>query len=89
MSRLHFWAAKHKITYADNQELVNNPKVIAKIHKEVELVNDTLAPFEKIKREKVILTEWTPTNGMLSPTLKLKRVKIQAKHADIIAEIYK
>ena len=89
MSRLHFWAAKHKITYADNQELVNNPKVIAKIHKEVELVNETLAPFEKIKREKVILTEWTPTNGMLSPTLKLKRVKIQAKHADIIAEIYK
>ena len=89
MSRLHFWAAKHKVTYADNQELVNNPKVIAKIHKEVERVNETLAPHEKIKRERVILTEWSPTNGLLSPTLKLKRAKIQAKHADIINEIYK
>ena len=89
MSRIHFWAAKHKITYSDNQELVKNPKVIAKIHKEVEKVNDTLAPHEKIKRERVILAEWSPTNGLLSPTLKLKRVKIQAKHADIIKEIYK
>jgi long-chain acyl-CoA synthetase len=89
MSRLHFWAAKHNVTYADNQELVNNPKVIAKIHKEVERVNETLAPHEKIKRERVILTEWSPTNGLLSPTLKLKRAKIQAKHADIINEIYK
>lgn len=89
MSRIHFWAAKHKITYSDNQELVKNPKVIAKIHKEVEKVNDTLAPHERIKRERVILAEWSPTNGLLSPTLKLKRVKIQAKHADIIKEIYK
>lgn len=89
MSRLHFWAAKHKVTYADNQELVNNPKVLAKIHKEVELVNDTLAPYEKIKREKIILTEWTPSNGLLSPTLKLKRAKIHAKHEDLIKEIYK
>lgn len=89
MSRLHFWAAKHKVTYADNQELVNNPKVIAKIHKEVELVNETLAPYEKIKREKIILTEWTPSNGLLSPTLKLKRAKIHAKHEELIKEIYK
>lgn len=89
MSRLHFWAAKHKITYADNQELVKNPKVLAKIHKEVELVNETLAPYERIKRERIILTEWTPGNGLLSPTLKLKRAKIHAKHADIIKEIYK
>ena len=89
MSRLHFWAAKHKVTYTDNEDLVQNPKVIAKIHKEVENVNNTLAPHEKIKRERVILAEWTPLNGMLSPTLKLKRAKIHAKHADIIKEIYK
>jgi long-subunit acyl-CoA synthetase (AMP-forming) len=75
--------------FTDYKELVKNPKVIAKIHKEVEKVNDTLAPHEKIKRERVILAEWSPTNGLLSPTLKLKRVKIQAKHADIIKEIYK
>lgn len=89
MSRLHFWAAKHKVTYKDNEELAKNPKIIAKIHKEVEMVNETLAPYEKIKRERVILAEWTPNNGMLSPTLKLKRAKIHAKYSDIIKEIYK
>ncbi len=88
MSRLHFWAAKHKITYADNNELVKNPKVIAKIHKEVELVNSTLAPHEAIKRERIILDEWSPNNGLLSPTLKLKRAKIHAQYKSTIEEIY-
>jgi long-chain acyl-CoA synthetase len=89
MSRLHFWAAKHKVSYKDNVELAKNPKVIAKLHKEVEIVNETLAPHEKIKRERVILDEWTPNNGLLSPTLKLKRAKIHNKYSDIIKDIYK
>lgn len=89
ISRIHFWAAKHKITYKDNAELINNPKVLAKIHKEVEAVNETLAPYEKIKRERIVHTEWSPTNGLLSPTLKLKRAKIYAKYIDIINDIYR
>lgn len=89
ISRIHFWAAKHKITYKDNEELISNPKVIAKIHKEVEAVNETLAPYEKIKRERIVHTEWSPTNGLLSPTLKLKRAKIHAKYIDIINDIYR
>lgn len=89
ISRIHFWAAKHKITYKDNAELINNPKVLAKIHKEVEAVNETLAPYEKIKRERIVHAEWSPTNGLLSPTLKLKRAKIYAKYIDIINDIYR
>lgn len=87
--RLHFWAAKHKITYSDNEDLVNNPKILAKIHKEVEIVNAKLAPHEHIKREKVINGEWNTTNNMLSQTLKLKRAKIYTKYSSIISDIYK
>jgi hypothetical protein len=89
MERIHFWAAKHNITYTDNEQLVQNPKVLAKIHSEVEEVNSRLAPHENIKREKVILGEWTTANNMLSQTLKLKRANIHKKYQNIIKEIYK
>src|SRR5574344_226674 len=78
--RLHFWAAKHKITYSDNDELIANPLILAKIHSEIEVVNAKIAPHERIKREKVINAEWTPVNNMLSQTLKLKRSKIFSKY---------
>ncbi len=89
MERLHFWAAKHRVTYTDNQDLISNPKVIAKIHREIEAVNDTLAPHEHIKRERIVGDEWNTGNNMLSQTLKLKRAKVHAKYAAIIKDIYK
>lgn len=86
---LHYWAAKHKITYTDNEDLIANPKVLAKIHKEIEAVNEKLAPHEHIKRERIINAEWTTSNNMLSQTLKLKRAKIYSKYSSVINEIYK
>lgn len=86
---LHFWAAKHKIQYADNVDLISKPDVIKKINKEIEKVNSRLAIHEQVKRPKLIIDEWTPLNDMLSQTLKLKRAKIRAKYADLIADIYK
>lgn len=39
-------------------------------------------------RKCAVVEEWTVENGMLTPTLKLKRPKIQDKHADDIAKMY-
>lgn len=86
---LHFRAAKHKIQFADNDELIKNPEVQKKIGREIGIVNQKLAAHEQIKRTKLINDEWTPLNEMLSQTLKLKRNKIKAKYADIINDIYK
>lgn len=87
--RLHFWAAKHNISYTTNDELIQNPKVIAKIHSIIEKVNSGLAPFEKIKRERIINDTWDINNNMLSQTLKLKRKNIADKYSELIQEIYK
>ena len=88
MARLHFWAAKHKVTYKDNNELVQDSKVLAKIHREIEKVNQNLAPHECIKRERIVYEEWNTANGMLSQTLKLKRSNILKQHQNLINEIY-
>lgn len=88
-SPLHFWAAKHKIQFANNDELIKNPEVQKKIAREIDIVNDKLAPHEHVKRPKLVNDEWTPLNDMLSPTLKLKRSRIYAKYGALIHEIYK
>lgn len=89
IERLHFWAAKHNITFENNLQLIADPKIIAKLHAEVENVNATLAHHERIKREKIVYDEWTTANGLLSQTQKLKRSALHSKYSDIIKEIYK
>ena len=88
INKLHFWAAKNKVQFTDNQDLIVKPEVIKKINKEIEKVNTKLAAHEQVKRAKIIIDEWTPLNDMLSQTLKLKRNKIKAKYSDTIAEIF-
>jgi long-chain acyl-CoA synthetase len=85
---LHFWASKHKVHYRDNQRLIENTKVLNRIQKEVDKINEGLALHEKIKRWKVIKDEWSIATGELSPTLKLRRSVIHQKYADIIEQIY-
>lgn len=88
-NKLHYWAAKHRINYQNNDDLIANPKVTAKIRKEVEKVNARLAPHEQIRKEWSINEEWSVHNNTLSQTLKLKRNVILKKYAALIEEIYK
>jgi long-chain acyl-CoA synthetase len=88
-NRLHFWAAKNKIHYKDNSDLIQNDAIIEKINKEIEIINKKLAVHEQVKRVRLVADEWTPLNDMLSQTLKLKRNKIKAKYQTLINDIYK
>ncbi|MFA6895547.1 MAG: AMP-binding protein, partial [Bacteroidales bacterium] len=89
MQTLREWSVRQKIVYKDNNDLINKRSVIEKIHREVTKVNLLLATHEQIKRERIVSDEWSPTNEMLSQTLKLKRSNIQSKYLSIINDIYK
>ncbi|MDC0584336.1 long-chain fatty acid--CoA ligase [Bacteroidales bacterium] len=88
LSYLHNWATVKKITYRDNSELIENKKVIQRFSKEIKELNKRLGPAEQIKKFKLISDEWVPANGLLSPTLKLKRKRIAEKYNDIISKFY-
>jgi len=86
---LHNWCTIHNIQYRDNVSLINTPKVIARIAKEVDLFNEGLGNVEKIKVHKLVCENWTPETGELSPTLKLKRKVLMTKYDGMIEDIYK
>ena len=60
--------------------------------KEIEIflenINKTLSLVEKVKKFKLIEEEFSIENGMLTPTLKLKRKKILDKYKDDLEKLY-
>lgn len=87
-NHLHFWATKHKLHYRDNEELVRFPEVVKRFQKEINEINKQLSETERIKRFRLVCSEWTPNTGELSPTLKLKRKFLYEKYDHIVKEIF-
>jgi len=54
----------------------------------LENLNKTLSLVEKVKKFKLIEEEFTIDNGMLTPTLKLKRKKILYKYKEDLEKLY-
>ena len=54
----------------------------------LENLNKSLSLVEKIKKFKLIKEEFTIENGMLTPTLKLKRKKILEKYKENLEKLY-
>ena len=85
---LHDWAAKQKLHYEDNKQLIQLPQVVDIIQKEVALINKTLGSHEQINRIRLVCEEWSPASGELSPTLKLRRNMVAVKYQHLINDIY-
>ena len=85
------------IVYGDNKPylvalLVPNDEkkntIDKEIKHEIEKVNDNLSKIEKIKKYFVIDKKFSIENGMLTPTLKLKRYKIINKYKKNFENLY-
>tara|TARA_Y100001970_G_scaffold281502_1_gene392414 strand:- start:9972 stop:11672 length:1701 start_codon:yes stop_codon:yes gene_type:complete len=58
------------------------------ISEEIEKINKNLTKIEKIKKFFVIREQFTIENGMMTPTLKLKRYKIINKYKNEFEKLY-
>ena len=58
------------------------------LKKEIEIINNNLTKVEKIKKYFVIKDNFTIENGMMTPTLKLKRFKIINKYKKEFQNLY-
>ena len=54
----------------------------------LENLNKSLSLIEKVKKFKLVKEEFTIENGMLTPTLKLKRKKILEKYKEDLEKLY-
>ena len=69
-----------KKEFSNKKEIIN--EVLKKINKNLSLV-------EKIKKFHLINENFSIENGLLTPTMKVKRNKVIAKYKNILENFYK
>ena len=82
------WAEKNRISFTTYTDLASRPEVYEMIRKEVEQVNATLPPAQRIARFLLLYKELDADDGELTRTRKVRRSVINEKYADIIDGIY-
>jgi long-chain acyl-CoA synthetase len=85
---LEEWARTNGVSFSSRTQLIDNPKVRALYEGIVEGINQNLARFEKLKRVLLVADEFTTDNGILTPTLKLRRRVIEERYRHQIDELY-
>jgi long-chain acyl-CoA synthetase len=81
------WARAHQRN-GDYASLARDPDVLDAVAAEVEGANARLSRVEQIKRWALLEADWLPDGDELTPTMKLKRKAIAAKHAENIEALY-
>ena len=85
------------VVYGDNKPylvaliVLNEEKknvLSQELDKEIEKINENLSNIEKIKKYFFIKEKFSIENGMLTPTLKLKRYKIIQKYKNQFEKLY-
>ena len=83
------WARRHNLKIGNtNAEIAKNEEVHNRVAQEVERVNRHLGKWEQVKLFDFTPDEWTIDEGLLTPTLKLKRRVIKEKYIDIYNKFY-
>lgn len=83
------WAKRHNLTFANHAEAASNKQLIERIEEEVAHANKKFGKWEQVKKFELTPEIWTIDEGLLTPTLKLKRKNIKAKYHDLIENIYR
>ena len=85
---LEDWARNHQVAFASRMELVQNPKIHALYEGIVERVNQDLARFEKLKRIILVPDEFSPQDGTLTHTMKVRRRAVEDRYRKLIDDVY-
>lgn len=82
-------AEKEGVDLPEDEEGVCGEEVVeAWIQEEVDEVNKNFESYETIKKFRLVPEEFTEENGLLTPTMKLKRRTILESYEDVVESMY-
>jgi long-chain acyl-CoA synthetase len=82
------WGAENGVSETDTAKLLENAKVRALFTKELETYGEKFKGFEAVKDFALIGDDFTTDNGLLTPSLKVKRRKVVEKYQSLIDALY-
>jgi len=81
------WARDHKVS-DDPATLHTRPEIRELVQDYVDAIHRDLPPWEHAQRVAVLDGDFTLENGMLTPSLKVKRRVVEARYADRLDSMY-
>ena len=85
---LKTWCEKHEIKYTNPQEMIKDKNVLNRFAEEIKKINQNFGDTEKIKCYELIADEWSVNNGILTPTLKVKRSVVKERYKELISKMF-
>ena len=83
------WAELHNLDIGQTpEEMVKSSELKKRIEKEIDKLNQKLGNWEQVKRIELTPEIWSVDNGMLTPTMKLKRKVIKERYIDLYNKMY-
>jgi long-chain acyl-CoA synthetase len=87
--QLENWCLENKVHWTSPQYMVLNPKVVKFYRQEIERINEArLGTIEKVRAFHLLFEPWTAENGLLTPTLKLRREVLAKTFAEEIKQMF-
>jgi long-chain acyl-CoA synthetase len=86
---LEAWKASHGKGGASVADLRTDPDLVAAVQEGVDDANGAVSKAESIRAFRILPEDFTEANGMLTPSLKVKRAVVTKEYADEIAAIYR
>ncbi|HJD86081.1 MAG TPA: long-chain fatty acid--CoA ligase [Empedobacter falsenii] len=71
-----------------NSAIIKEPAMLDILSREIDKNNKGLGHWEQIKKFELTPEEWTIDDGLLTPTLKLKRKNVLAKYQELYNKLY-
>ena len=81
------YAQRNNIPYTTADDLMEHPEIVRLMESEIKQRNRQLASFETIKKI-AIVPEFTVDNGMLTPTMKVKKSRAAERYQERIDAMY-
>ena len=78
------WLKNHGLEEMSVEQAAKNPEVLAALDRAVERTNEAVSRAESIRSFRVLTDDFTEANGLLTPSLKVKRAAALAKYADVV-----
>ena len=82
------WCERKGIPFESKEAASKNEKIIARIGKEINELNESFGKWEQIKKFELVPDTWSVETNELTPTLKLKRKFIMDKYKELFDKIY-
>jgi long-chain acyl-CoA synthetase len=60
----------------------------ADVKKAVARVNRRLAPFEQIRKFRIIERDFSIETGEMTPTMKVRRSRVLENHREVVSQLY-